>query len=33
VRALTRYQTFDSWSHLLDFMFTQLALEHPPPAS
>jgi len=33
VRALTRYQTFDSWSHLMLFMFTQLALEHPPPTS
>lgn len=33
VRALTRYQTFDSWSHLMIFMFTQLELQHPPPAS
>lgn len=33
VRALTRYQTFDSWSHLLNFMFTQLELQRPPPAS
>ena len=33
VRALTRYQSFDSWSHLLHFMLTQLKLEHPPPAS
>lgn len=33
VRALTRYQTFDSWSHLLNFMFTQLELDHPPPSS
>ncbi len=32
VRALTRYQTFDSWSHLLKFMFTQLGLEPPPPS-
>lgn len=31
VRALTRYHVFDSWSHLLSFMFTQLQLEHPPP--
>ena len=33
VRALTRYQRFDSWAHLMDFMFTQLTLEHPPPIS
>jgi hypothetical protein len=33
VRALTRYHIFDSWSQLLSFMFTQLKLEHPPPAS
>lgn len=33
VRALTRYQDFDSWPHLLRFMFTRLALEHPPPPS
>lgn len=33
VRALTRYQTFDSWSHLMNFMFTQLELECPPPPS
>lgn len=33
VRALTRYQNFDSWSHLMHFMFTQLELEHPPPTS
>ena len=33
VRALTRYQTFDSWAHLMLFMFTQLELEHPPPLS
>ena len=33
VRALTRYQTFDSWSHLISFMFTQLELEYPPPPS
>ena len=33
VRALTRYQLFDSWSHLMHFMFTQLELEHPPPSS
>lgn len=32
VRALTRYQDFDSWPHLLHFMFTRLALEHPPPS-
>ena len=32
VRALTRYQTFDSWSQLLLFMFTQLKLQHPPPS-
>lgn len=31
VRALTRYQVFDSWSHLLSFMFTQLELELPQP--
>lgn len=31
VRALTRYQTFDSWAHLMHFMFIQLELEHPPP--
>ena len=33
VRALTRYQTFDSWAHLMRFMFIQLELEHPPPSS
>lgn len=33
VCALTRYQTSDSWSHLLNFMFTQLELQRPPPAS
>ena len=32
VRALLRYQNFDSWSHLMLFMFTQLELEHPPPS-
>ena len=33
VRALTRYHIFDSWSQLMLFMFSQLKLEHPPPAS
>ena len=27
VRALTRYLIFDSWSHLLEFMYTQLEIE------
>lgn len=29
LRALTRYLYFDSWSHLLAFMFTQLELQPP----
>lgn len=33
VRALLRYQNFDSWSHLMHFMFAQLELEHPPPST
>ena len=32
VRALTRYHSFDSWSHLLTFMCTQLGLAPPPPS-
>jgi hypothetical protein len=31
LRALTRYLLFDSWAHLLNFMFTQLELDHPSP--
>jgi hypothetical protein len=32
IRTLTRYMIFDSWKHLLDFMFIQLELDqkHPP---
>jgi hypothetical protein len=29
IRALTRDLLFDDWSHLLDFMVTQLALVPP----
>ena len=29
IRALTRYWFFESWEHLLDFMFTQLELVPP----
>lgn len=27
VRALTRYLIFDSWNHLLEFMYVQLEIE------
>jgi hypothetical protein len=32
IRTLTRYMLFDSWNHLLTFMFVQLELDqkHPP---
>jgi hypothetical protein len=31
IRTLTRYMIFDSWSHLLSFMFVQLELDAKPP--
>ncbi|MGH9856929.1 MAG: ISNCY family transposase [Acidobacteriota bacterium] len=31
LRALTRYLLFDNWSHLLNFMFTQLELDQRAP--
>jgi len=33
LRTLTRYMLFESWSHLLHFMFVQLELDKKPPAS
>ncbi len=30
VRALTRYLLFDSWGHLLEFMYVQLEIEPAP---
>lgn len=31
IQTLTRYMIFDSWDHLLNFMFTQLELDHTHP--
>jgi hypothetical protein len=31
IRTLTRYMLFDSWGHLLSFMFVQLELDTKPP--
>lgn len=33
IRTLTRYMIFDSWSHLLNFMFVQLELDRRPPSN
>jgi len=30
VRALTRYLLFDSWGHLLEFMYIQLEIDPAP---
>jgi hypothetical protein len=30
LKALTRYMLFDSWDHMLNFMYVQLELDQPP---